>query len=197
MPIVKVEDLVQGKVYVVRGGTVILKGGSVEKAVPWGYDRIKFLRTTDTHIIVATCWGSEVPLALDYPLHSTSETMMRTEFKLRGVHISRKKIPFDEALKLGICKELDEETLRVQMATETPDIKAVTQSKVTRSMFTDDLIKYFTEFNSVPAAADHFGVKYQKIRYTLDGIKKKGYNNQRYILEKKVDGITQVKLTKV
>ncbi len=173
------DTLVPGEVYVTRGGTVNMKGDPDKKLVPWGYERVRFMKLTKTHIIVETPWGTECELPSDYPLCTTSETLLRSEFPVCGVHENREVIPFDKALKAGVSKELSIE--EIQALSEDQDgTTPVRATVVARNEFTEKFIKYFETPQTIAKAAKYFGVKYQKIRYTLNKLKVNGYGLQRF-----------------
>lgn len=213
----KIDELMSGQIYVTQGGTVVmlaevekvipgkgvvLKEGS-ETEVPWGYDRVRFVKVTDTHIIVETPWGTECELPLDYPLVCTTEKVMRCEFPVRGPHKSRKIIPFEEALKMGICKEVNiVQEVPVENSKDAepvkPKVKAARAKETSKNDLKKALIEYFSEEHTLTEAAKHFKIEYQKIRYNLQDIKNKGFELQRFELKSgKKDGMVTNKLEKV
>lgn len=193
-------DLVPGEIYVTCGGLVTLKNDSTKQKYPWGYDRVRFMRLTKSHVIVETPWGSECELPLDYKLSSTHEGMIRSEFELSGVHETCEKILFSTALKKGIAKELSakelQELINIETA-ETQNTSTTRPSEVARNEFTEKIIKYFEEPRTNPEAAKHFGVAYQKIRYTLKKLKAHGHGLQRFKIETTNDKINKTKLVRI
>lgn len=203
---VKLNELIVGNIYVTKGGLLTFATG---EQFPWGYDRVKFIKYTEQGILVHTPWGSECALAPDYPLFETKETLIRSEFPLRGVHETRETIPFDKALELKICKELSKKEVRKQLHNANTSISTNTvQNKQTPSksktgevatdIFTQDFIKYFEDYKTLAEAAKHFKISYQKVRYTLKKIKNKGYQTNRFsIVKMKQKGKTASKIIKV
>ena len=195
MTVVKAEDLIPGKVYVSDGGLLQLKPEGSKK-VGWGYERVEFIKIHENYIIVATPWDTECWIQLKYGLSATKETTIRSIFPLRGMHISREVIPFDTALELGLTKEITAGELRKERK-EGDTSGDTKRSTVGRDQFIDNLIVFFSEFKSYAEAAKHFNIVYQKIRYTIEGIKKRGHNLQRFTCETEKKGVTKVKLTRV
>jgi len=194
---IKSDELIVGKIYVTKGGLLTFITG---EQVPWGYDRVKFIKYTENGLLVHTPWGSECALVADYPLFETKETMVRSEFPLRGVHKTREVIPFDKALELKICKELSKKELR--KLSKEAEIAQSSQSSVkvgeiAHGDFMQEFIKYFSDYKTFAEAAKHFKTSYQKIRYTLKKIKNKGYQAKRFtVVEMKQNGKTVSKIIK-
>ncbi len=178
-----------GNVYVSRGGLIKLPGRA--DPVPWGYDRVKLLEITTDHIVIQTPWKTMCIVPLDYPLVETIETVVRSEFRLENNYISCEIIPFDEAIKRGICKELTENELPSKVMSKPKNTAQDTE-------LTEAVIDYFATSNTVKDAAGHFGVKYQKIRYILKQIGEKGYGAQRFQIKmSKQGGVNAVQIIKV
>jgi len=200
MPIVTHTDLKIGHIYVVQGGLVTIQvTESTTQTLGWGYDRVKFAKIENNYIVVDTPWGSKCLLPLDYPLYSTIERHMRSEFPIRGAHKSRKVIPFDEALKLNICKELDNTKIKTLPNNVTSKIIGKRpHGQESTNVFIEELIKYFKTAQTLSSAATHFNVKYQKIRYLIKNIKDRGYNSQRFnVVNTKEKGLNAVRLEPV
>lgn len=198
MSVIEATELIPGEVYVTRGGTVIMKGDSEGKKLPWGYERVRFMKLTETHIIVETPWETECELPLDYPLSSTSEAILRSEFPIRGVHeLPAEVIPFEEALKLGISKELSAEELQEVLSEQAGGQSTKRPSEVARNEFTEKFIKYFEEEHTFTEGAKHFGTVYQRIRYTLNKLKLHGYGLQRFQVETTKGKPAKVKLVRI
>ena len=194
---IKLEELVPSRIYVTHGGQVTVHHTDKEtKQLTWGYDRVRFIKLEDDYIIVETPWNTNCSLLKTYLLQSTSETVMRCEFPMRGVHISREIISFDNALEMGLCKEVTASELKV--AADPTTITQHRSGAISKNLFTESLIEYFSEAKTVSSAAERFGVKYQKIRYTIKNLKDKGYGVQRFtVVISKQNGLSTVKLEKV
>lgn len=207
--IVKYEDLIAGCIYVTRGGLITLPDGVV---TGWGYDRLKIIKkynslTSGRKILVQTPWGTEMELPEDYPLEKTSETRAKSEFKLVGRFLKRETIPFEEAVKRGICKEQDILPSSIE-ETETEEVsnnsrKPSSQVKLRKSATENEelyqkFIDYFSKPRKMVDAVKHFGIQYQKVRYTIMNIKKDGLNLSRFELKQgNEDGKTTFQLVKV
>jgi len=158
------KNLKVGKVYVTIGGTVNQNG----TIVGWGYDRVKLLCINNNSLIVKTPWETECTVPIDYDLFETPEDDVFWEFKLVHSFIDKVCIPFNEAIKKGIC------TLR------------------TKITFNDQIAGYFATPQKINEAAKHFSVSYQKIRYTITSLINNGY----IIKESEQDGLKAIQLTK-
>jgi len=199
----KIEELIPGQVYVTQGGTLTLKGEKDPEVIPWGYDRVRFIKVVGNHIIVETAWNSECELPLDYALEPTIEEHVRSEFPLRGIHVDRTVIPFEEALAKGICKEITgkvEQKVQddtVPVSTQSLKIKKSRTIGIVRNDLYDKIIEFFSEFHSIAEAVTSFDIIYQKVRHTLENINKRGHAGQRFNLEKDDSGkAIKFKLTK-
>lgn len=158
---IKFEDIKIGRVYVTRGGTVIIdKSG---QTVGWGYDRVRVTKKNDMKLVVETPWGTSCILKNDYPLYLTREVTPRVEFKLITTYISKQEIPFDDAVIQGIC------------------VEDIPPEDLAAENFLKDLIEYFATPQSISSAAQKFGETYQKIRYSIDKIENIG----RYTVKRK------------
>lgn len=189
MIISNVKDLIPGKIYVTQGGVLTKNEDTKGTEYPWGYDRVKFLRfgsvgkSKDLRIFIKTPWGTKCDLPLNYPLSTTSETVLRSEFPLMGMHKTRVVIPFEEALKREICKELNATEIRATKEKDSTEI-ALSQGTIERTEFMCKVIDFFAEPHTMAEAAKHFNVKYQQIRYTVNNLNKKGFEHQRFGLKK-------------
>lgn len=171
MATVKFENIEVGQVYVTRGGTAV--SDKSHKTMGWGYDRVRVIKKNDTQMVVQTPWGTECILIKGYPLFETCEVEVRCEFKLVTNFLSKKEIPFDDALQQGICAE---------------NIPLESDS------FLKELIKYFAKPQLVADAVKKFGEQYQKVRYA---IKKVEQSEHYQVIRDIKDGRNVVHIIKV
>ena len=197
MPEIAADELVPGEVYVTRGGTIVMKGDPNKKRIPWGYERVRFMRLTKKNIVVETPWGTECELPLDYPLCTTSETHLRSEFPVSGVHEDREVLPFDKALKEGISKELSSKELQKLAEAQEGEVSPKRATVVARNEFTEKFIKYFEKPQTLSGASKHFGVAYQKIRYHLNKVRVHGYGLQRFQIVTTKDKPTKTQIVRL
>lgn len=183
MSVVKFENIEVGQVYVTRGGIVIIDNSG--KTMGWGYDRVKVIKKSATKMIVQTPWGTECVLSSGYPLSKTKETEIHYEFKLITTYISKQEMPFDEAVKRGICIEEGDQ----------PYTKVYSGGATYTDKFWRELVKYFSTPRLITDASKKFEKSYQKIKYMVDRIEK----NNLYLVIRDVDdsGKKTVQITKV
>jgi len=205
--IVKYEDIIVGVIYVTRGGVVTLPDGVV---TGWGYDRVKIIKkfnslSGDHRVLLQTPWNTELEVSEDYPLEKTTETYVRSEFKLVGRFTKKDTLPFEEAIKKGLCKEEDilpSSTEEIEPEdSDKPSTTRPTKSKKSATESKDiyqKVIDYFSKPQKMVDAAKHFGMQYQKIRYIVMNIKQNGFNLNRFELKtSEGEGKTTFQLVKV
>ena len=204
MDLIEKDDLILGTIYITAGGlATVLDTKGVKIKTPWGFDRVKYIKTTDYSIIVETPWGTECVLPLDYKFYTTSETKIRSEFPLCGPYFEKTRMTFKEAIEQGYCKEIikTKKPKNVKISDSVPPPIISTSARMSTTVNNDlceKIIKYFEEPRVMIDAAKELGLVYQTLRYRLINFNKKGHNLVRYnLIQSKIDGKKVIQLQKV
>lgn len=165
MSIVMFADAKVGQVYVTQGGLVEdLQGNKI----PWGYERVRLIHKDKQNnlFIFATPWGTELSVRGDYIIYDTPEDVVRNEHPMVGNHKGHTVtyIPFDEAVKKGICSI---------------DIPSSPTSQSSDNI-RQNIVNYFSTPQKVADAAKHFNLQYPRMRSHLQYIIKNGVNGIQY-----------------